>query len=149
MTVTENGFGKRTSIEEYRIQKRGGKGLINIKVTERNGAVVGILQSFGDDEFLMITDTGKIIRIRVDLESLRTIGRSTQGVKLQDLGADGNRILAIAPVLERETSGEDDLQGNDMEDADLDDSDFAEDTDFEEENGFEEEGDLGVDDEEV
>ena len=70
LTVTENGFGKRTSIEEYRIQKRGGKGLINIRVTERNGVVVGILQSFGDDEFMMITDMGKIIRIRVDLESL-------------------------------------------------------------------------------
>ena len=141
LVVTENGFGKRTSIEEYRLQKRGGKGLINIKVTERNGAVVGILQSFGDDEFMMITDTGKIIRIRVDLESLRTIGRSTQGVKLQDLGADGNRILAIAPVLERETSDEDELEGDDIDDSDL------EEEDFDEENGDEEEGNLEGDDE--
>jgi DNA gyrase subunit A len=108
LTVTENGYGKRTSIEEYRHQKRGGKGLINIKVTDRNGPVVGILQSFGDDELMMITDMGKIIRIRVNLESLRTIGRSTQGVKLQDLGADGQRVLAIAPVLEREACDEDD-----------------------------------------
>lgn len=143
LVVTENGFGKRTSIEEYRIQKRGGKGLINIKVTERNGAVVGILQSFGDDEFMMITDTGKIIRIRVDLESLRTIGRSTQGVKLQDLGADGNRILAIAPVLERETSDEDELEDDDIDDSDL------EEEDFDEENGDEEEGNLEGDDEVV
>jgi DNA gyrase subunit A len=109
------------------LQKRGGKGLINIKVTDRNGTVVGILQSFGDDEFMMITDTGKIIRIRVDLESLRTIGRSTQGVKLQDLGSEGHCIMAIAPVLERE-SGEgedgeyddgaapDDLNGGDYPD---------------------------------
>jgi DNA gyrase subunit A len=125
LTVTENGFGKRTSIEEYRIQKRAGKGLINIKVTDRNGPVVGILQSFGDDEFLMITDTGKIIRIRVDLESLRTIGRSTQGVKLQDLGSDGHRILAIAPVLERETvddngSEDDYIDGDDTFENEID-----------------------------
>ncbi|HPQ40180.1 MAG TPA: DNA gyrase subunit A, partial [bacterium] len=123
LTVTENGYGKRTSIEEYRQQKRGGKGLINIKVTKRNGPVVGILQSFGDDEFLMITDIGKIIRIRVDLESLRTIGRSTQGVQLQDLGSEGNRILAIAPVLERETSEDDDdlMSDNGIDDNGLDD----------------------------
>ena len=89
----------------------------------------------------MITDTGKIIRIRVDLESLRTIGRSTQGVKLQDLGADGNRILAIAPVLERETSDEDELEGDDIDDSDL------EEEDFDEENGDEEEGNLEGDDE--
>jgi len=118
LTVTENGYGKRTSIEEYRLQRRSGKGLINIRVTERNGTVIGILQSFGDDEFMMITDTGKIIRIRVDLESLRTIGRSTQGVKLQDLGSEGHRIMAIAPVLERESSdngddGDDDFNGTD------------------------------------
>ncbi|MBN1296590.1 DNA gyrase subunit A [bacterium] len=134
LTVTQNGFGKRTSIDEYRIQKRGGKGLINIKVTHRNGPVVGILQSFGDDEFLMITDIGKIIRIRVDLESLRTIGRSTQGVKLQDLGADGNAILAIAPVLEREVSGDEDLGDGTDRGADVDESAF---TGYEDDNGEE------------
>lgn len=117
MTVTENGYGKRTSIEEYREQKRGGKGLINIRVTDKNGLVVGILQSFGDDEFMMITDIGKIIRIRVDMDSLRTIGRSTQGVRLQDLGAKGGQILAIAPVLERETDSEDGDNGLDRQPA--------------------------------
>ncbi|MCD4653647.1 hypothetical protein K8T06_06895 [bacterium] len=120
LTVTENGYGKRTAIEAYRKQKRGGKGLINIKVTERNGAVIGILQSFGDDEFMMITDIGKIIRIKVDLESLRTIGRSTQGVQLQDLGSHGNHIMAIAPVLEREYSGSDDSQENPLESIETD-----------------------------
>jgi len=104
LTVTENGYGKRTSVEEYREQKRGGKGLINIKVTERNGPVTGILQSFGDDDFMMITDVGKIIRIRIDLNSLRTIGRSTQGVQLQAMGSGGSKIMAIAPILERDTT---------------------------------------------
>jgi DNA gyrase subunit A len=104
LTVTENGYGKRTNIEEYRIQKRGGKGLINIKVSDRNGPVTGIIQSFGDDEFLMITSAGKLIRIRVDLDSLRSIGRSTQGVQLQDLGQEGTKVLALARVIERETN---------------------------------------------
>ncbi len=106
LTVSENGYGKRTSIEEYRTQTRGGKGLINMKITERNGPVMGILQSFGDDEFLMVTSHGKLIRIRVDMESLRSIGRSTQGVMLQDIAREGAKIVAVARVVERE-GGED------------------------------------------
>ncbi|MBN1355691.1 DNA gyrase subunit A [bacterium] len=103
LTVTENGYGKRTDIEEYRSQKRGGKGLINIRVTQKNGPVIGVIQSFGDDEFLMVTSAGKLIRIHVDMESLRSIGRSTQGVQLQDIGKDGGKVLAVARVVEKET----------------------------------------------
>ncbi len=104
LTITENGFGKRTNIDEYRDQHRGGTGLINIKVTPRNGPVVGIIQSFGDDEFLMVTTAGKIIRIRVDMESLRSIGRSTQGVHLQDVGKDGGKVRVVALVVERDNN---------------------------------------------
>jgi DNA gyrase subunit A len=105
LTVTENGYGKRTDSEEYRLQKRGGKGLINIKVSSKNGPVIGVIQSFGDDEFLMITSAGKLIRIHVNLESLRSIGRSTQGVKLQDLGDESSKVLAVTRIVERETEG--------------------------------------------
>ena len=110
LTITENGYGKRTSIEEYRAQRRGGKGLINIKVTHRNGPVFGILQSFGDDEFLMSTTTGKLIRIRVDMESLRSIGRSTQGVQLQDLGSENAKVTAVARVIEKDSGEEDEAE---------------------------------------
>ncbi len=115
LTVTENGYGKRTNIEEYRNQKRGGKGLINIKVTPRNGPVIGILQSMGDDEFMMITTAGKIIRIKIDLDSLRSIGRSTQGVQLQDMGSEGIKVQTVALVVEREQS---DDNNNGLSDSD-------------------------------
>ncbi len=119
LTVTENGYGKRTDIEEYRKQKRGGKGLINIKVSARNGPVAGILQSFGDDEFLMITSAGKIIRIRVDMDSLRSIGRTTQGVKLQDFGQEDAKVLAVARIVERETGSRDSKDQEDSNPGDV------------------------------
>ncbi len=79
-TVTENGYGKRTSIDEYHIQKRGGKGVITIKTSERNGQVVAILLVEDDDDLMLIADSGKLIRMPV--KGISIISRNTQGVKL-------------------------------------------------------------------
>ena len=99
MTIAENGFGKRTELDEYRLQSRGGKGIITIKTTERNGDVVGILQVSDDDEIMMITAHGKVIRLK--LKSIRTIGRNTQGVRLFDLDKE-DKIKDVALLAEKE-----------------------------------------------
>ncbi|MCF8061071.1 MAG: DNA gyrase subunit A [Deltaproteobacteria bacterium] len=99
LTVTENGFGKRTRTEEYRIQSRGGKGILTIKTTERNGPVVYSYQVTDQDQLMIITGQGKIIRLRVGDISVR--GRNTQGVKLIDL-AEGEQVVAVAKVMEEE-----------------------------------------------
>ena len=78
LTVCENGFGKRTDIGEYRLIRRGGRGVINIKTTERNGEVVALKAVGDDDELMMIT--GKGIMLRTNLDAVREIGRATQGV---------------------------------------------------------------------
>ncbi|MEC4688644.1 MAG: DNA gyrase subunit A, partial [Nitrospirota bacterium] len=80
LTITEGGFGKRTAVTEYRVQGRGGKGIISVKTTERNGLAVGFLQVREDDEIMMMAAKGKILRCRVD--DIREIGRNTQGVRL-------------------------------------------------------------------
>jgi DNA gyrase subunit A len=99
LTVAEMGLGKRTNIAEYRQQGRGGLGLINLKVTERTGKVVGVAQVLPDDGVILISHGGMIIRTTV--EEIREIGRSTQGVKL--IGLEGeDRLVAIAKVVERE-----------------------------------------------
>jgi len=90
LTVTEKGYGKRTPLEDYRVTRRGGKGIITIKTTARNGDVVGIAQVVDDDEVMLITDQGKVLRCRV--KGISTMGRATQGVRLMDRGAD--EILA-------------------------------------------------------
>ncbi|MCD6297049.1 MAG: DNA gyrase subunit A, partial [Deltaproteobacteria bacterium] len=86
LTVTANGYGKRTRTEEYRGQSRGGKGILTIKASERNGPVVYSSQVSGQDELMIITGHGKIIRLRVG--DISVIGRNTQGVKLINLGED-------------------------------------------------------------
>jgi len=95
LTVCENGFGKRTDIDEYRQTKRGGKGVINIKTTERNGKVVGIRAVTDDDEIMMITRNG--IMLRTDLSAVREIGRATQGVRLMRPD-DGDTVVAVAKI---------------------------------------------------
>jgi DNA gyrase subunit A len=95
LTITEKGFGKRTKAEEYRSQTRGGKGVFTIKVTPRNGRVVGVLRVSTDDEIIIIASSGKLIRIRA--ANIRIIGRSTQGVKLIDLAED-DKVVSIARV---------------------------------------------------
>ena len=97
LTVTENGFGKRTKTDEYRCQSRGGKGIFTIKTTERNGPVVYSCQVSDLDQLMIITDHGKIIRLRV--ADISVIGRNTQGVKLIDLG-DGEKVIGVAKVME-------------------------------------------------
>ncbi|UKL13089.1 DNA gyrase subunit A [Dissulfurimicrobium hydrothermale] len=99
MTVTENGYGKRTSIEEYRVQSRGGKGIINIKTTDKVGSVVNVLMVDDTDELMLVGTSGNIIRIRAS--DVRTIGRSTQGVRLIQL-AEGDKLAAVAKLAERE-----------------------------------------------
>ena len=92
LTVCENGYGKRTDLDDYRVQKRGGIGLINIKTTERNGKVVALKAVRKDDELMMITANGIIIR--TGLEEVRSIGRNTQGVRMIKVGADDKLVAA-------------------------------------------------------
>jgi len=97
LTVTENGFGKRTRTAEYKVQGRGGKGILTIKTTQRNGLVVYACQVTDPDELMIITEQGKIIRLKV--ADISVIGRNTQGVKLIDL-AEGEKVVAVAKVIE-------------------------------------------------
>lgn len=97
LTVTENGFGKRTKTEEYRRQSRGGKGILTIKTSERNGPVVYSYQVSDQDQLMIITEHGKIIRIRVT--DISVIGRNTQGVKLIDIAQD-EKVVGVAKVME-------------------------------------------------
>jgi DNA gyrase subunit A len=99
ITVTERGLGKRSKIEDYPVQGRGGKGVISIKLTERSGRAVGLMQVRDEDEVVMITSSGKLIRTLAGNISLH--GRNTQGVKLMDVeGAD--KIVSIGKVVEKD-----------------------------------------------
>jgi DNA gyrase subunit A len=99
LVVTEKGYGKRTSASAYRKQARGGKGLITIRVTERNGPIVAVRQVSEDDDLMIVTDKGKIIRIRVS--DIPSVGRITQGVKLIGIERD-DRVVAAAPLAEKD-----------------------------------------------
>src|SRR5215470_7509945 len=99
LSVTEQGYGKRTPIEEYRLQSRGGKGVINVKTTARNGKVVSIMLVDESSEAMLISQFGKIIRI--DTNTIREAGRSTQGVRLLNL-EPGDRVASAAVIQERE-----------------------------------------------
>jgi DNA gyrase subunit A len=97
LTVTEKGFGKRTRTGEYRVQGRGGKGIVTIKTTQRNGVVVYACQVTDPDQLMIITEQGKIIRLKV--ADISVIGRNTQGVKLIEI-AEGEKVVAVAKVIE-------------------------------------------------
>jgi DNA gyrase subunit A len=99
LSVTENGYGKRTPVEEYRLQSRGGKGVINVKTTERNGKVVGIMLVDEASEAMLISHFGKIIRI--DTKQIREAGRSTQGVRLLQL-EPGDKVASAVVIPEKE-----------------------------------------------
>jgi DNA gyrase subunit A len=99
LSVTEQGYGKRTELEEYRVQSRGGVGIINIQTSERNGKVIGVLQVTDDDELMLITQQGKILRMAA--KDIRTIGRATQGVRLIDIAGD-DRAVSIARLAEKD-----------------------------------------------
>jgi len=100
LTVAEKGYGKRTPLAEYRVTSRGGKGVINLKSTDRNGPVVAALQVREDSDVMIITGHGKVIRVHAG--EIREAGRSTQGVRLLRLD-EGDRIAAAAAILEEET----------------------------------------------
>ena len=104
LTVSANGLGKRTSTEEYRVQGRGGVGIITMKVTEKTGRVVTVKQVNDTDEIMVITTTGKIIRMPVN--TISVIGRNTQGVRLINL-EPGEAVSAVAKLAEAEGEGED------------------------------------------
>jgi DNA gyrase subunit A len=99
LTVAEKGYGKRTPLAEYRVTSRGGKGVVNLKSTERNGGVVAALQVSEESDVMIITAQGKVIRVHAN--EIREAGRSTQGVRLLRLEA-GDEIAAAAGILEEE-----------------------------------------------
>jgi len=98
-TVCENGYGKRTDLEEYRDQTRGGKGIITIKTTDRNGPVVNVMQVADDHDLMVITDNGKILRVPVS--GFSVIGRNTQGVRLITT-EEKEKVVAVARLAEKE-----------------------------------------------
>ena len=102
LAVTANGYGKRTAVPEYRLQGRGGSGIINIRTTQRNGLVVGSTEIGDEDQVLMITSHGKIIRM--DASDISRIGRATQGVRLIQL-EDQDQVVAAIRTAEREEEG--------------------------------------------
>jgi DNA gyrase subunit A len=106
LTVTEKGYGKRSEASEYRFQQRGGSGVINIKVTEKNGPVAGIKSVTDADQLLLITQSGMLIRIKV--KDIRETGRAAQGVRLIYL-EEGDRVVAVAKLAEPD-DGEDEPQ---------------------------------------
>jgi len=102
LTVAEKGYGKRTPLAEYRITSRGGKGVVNMKTTDRNGSVVAALQVIEESDVMIITHNGKVIRVHT--KEIREAGRSTQGVRLLRLEADDS--VAAAAVLQEENEEE-------------------------------------------
>ena len=99
LTVTARGYGKRTPLDDYRVQNRGGQGIITIRTSERNGEVVGVAQVVDEDQVMLITDGGKVLRCPVT--SISTMGRATQGVRMMDLNP-GEQLVAMARLAERE-----------------------------------------------
>jgi DNA gyrase subunit A len=93
LSISENGFGKRTPLENYRLTARGGKGVINMKTTSKTGSVVAILSVKEDSDLMIVTHNGKIIRI--ESSTIRQAGRSTQGVKLVSL-EEGDKVAAAS-----------------------------------------------------
>ncbi|GIW78188.1 MAG: DNA gyrase subunit A [Phycisphaerae bacterium] len=104
LTVTQKGFSKRSNFDDYRVQSRGGKGIINIKVTEKNGPVVGVLAVMPDDEIMVVTKKGMVVRCPT--KDIRLCARATQGVKLIALEPD-DAVSSVANVVAREEEGED------------------------------------------
>ena len=99
LSITQNGYGKRTPLDDYRLQRRGGQGIITIRTSARNGPVIGVAQVTDEDEVMLITDGGKVLRCRVS--GISTMGRATQGVTLMDL-AEGEKLVAVARLAERD-----------------------------------------------
>jgi len=99
LTVSSRGYGKRSEVENYRVQSRGGKGIITMRTTDKTGEVIGVRQVTDDDHLMLVTDTGRIIRLR--MAELRIIGRNTQGVRLLNTGPE-ERVVSLALHAEKE-----------------------------------------------
>ncbi|MGA6827490.1 DNA gyrase subunit A [Nitrospira sp. NS4] len=112
LTVTEGGYGKRTPVNDYRVQGRGGKGIISVKTTERNGLAVGFLQVREGDEIMLMAAKGKLLRCKVD--DIREVGRNTQGVRVLELEGEDDRVIGVArlaEVVEREDPAAEETPG--------------------------------------
>jgi len=103
LTVCENGYGKRTELNEYRNQHRGGSGVITIKATDRNGAGVGIYLVENDNDLMVMTEKGKVIRM--SCADIRVISRNTQGVRIVKLD-EGDKIASVEPVVNEDLENE-------------------------------------------
>jgi len=103
LAVAERGYGKRTEMDEYRLTRRGGKGIITMKTTDKTGLVVGVRMVTDDDDIMLVTDGGKVIRTPV--RGISIIGRNTQGVRLIEL-AEGEKVVGVARLAEKEEEDE-------------------------------------------
>jgi DNA gyrase subunit A len=112
LTATANGYGKRTSITEYTRHGRGTKGMIAIQQSERNGKVVAATLVRAEDEIMLITDTGVLVRTRVS--EIRELGRATQGVTLIGLD-DGAKLSGLQRIVENDANAHDDSEAQDAE----------------------------------
>jgi DNA gyrase subunit A len=110
LVVSEKGFGKRSELSDYRVQKRGGKGIITLKKTDKTGPIVALKEVIPDDELMMITRHGVIIRLPVD--GIRVIGRNTQGVKVMNLDS-GDAVVDVARVVKEDEAGAEEVAGGD------------------------------------
>jgi DNA gyrase subunit A len=108
LSLTANGYGKRTRLEDYRTQRRGGQGIINIKATPRNGDVVGVAQVTDGDDVMLITNAGKMLRCPV--AGISVMGRATQGVRVMKLAAD-EKLVAVARLAEGDATPEEEAEG--------------------------------------
>ena len=122
LSVTENGFGKRTLVDDYRITNRGGQGVANIECSDRNGPVVSSYIVSSDDEIMLVTNVGKLIRLKVhenENNSIRVTGRKTQGVKLFDV-SDDEKVVSVALLLDNDNNDDDDSSNDIRTGTDLD-----------------------------
>jgi DNA gyrase subunit A len=109
LSITDNGYGKRTSVSEYRRTGRGGQGVANIETSERNGSVVASFTVFAEDQLMLVTNAGKVIRIRVDGgegDVIRIAGRKTQGVKLFETASD-EKVVSVGVIRDADEDEDD------------------------------------------
>jgi DNA gyrase subunit A len=111
LVVSEKGYGKRSELSDYRVQKRGGKGIITLKKTDKTGLIVALKEVIPDDELMMITRHGVIIRLPVD--GIRVIGRNTQGVKVMNLDS-GDAVVDVARVVKEDEGGAEEAAGGEV-----------------------------------
>jgi len=103
LTITERGYGKRTPVSAYPLVHRGGMGVVNVKITDKNGKVAGVAHVVEDDQLLLITEQGMIIRTSVS--HIRAMGRNTQGVRVINV-EENDRVVAAVKVVEKESADE-------------------------------------------